>query len=82
VALGQIETCEYRAGAPLHARTIHEYGIAFAGKFCVVAVRTLRREVDAGGWVVNHITPVVPNHISATDLVGDDSGNDDMNVSM
>jgi hypothetical protein len=80
VALGQIETCEYRTGAPLHARTIHKYGIAFAGNFCVVAVRTLRREVDAGGWVVDHITPVSPSHISAMDLVGDDSGKDDMDV--
>jgi len=79
-ALQQIQLRQYRARAPLHTRKIHEYGLAFAGKFCVVAVRTFQREIDAGDWVeLDRGTPVVPKDISETDLVGDDS-DDDMDV--
>jgi hypothetical protein len=80
-ALRQIELRQYRARAPLYTRTIHEYGLAFAGKFCLAAVRTLRREIDAGDWVeVDRGTPVVPNDISETNLVGDDADGDNMDV--
>jgi PD-(D/E)XK nuclease superfamily len=80
-ALEQIQQRQYRARAPLHTRTIHEYGLAFAGKFCVVAVRTLQRKIDAGDWVeVDCGTPVVAKDISDTDLVGDDSDGDNMDV--
>jgi hypothetical protein len=76
-ALRQIELLQYRARAPPDTRKIHEYGLAFAGKFCVAVVRTLQREGDGGDWVeVNRGIPVVPQDISETDLAGDKDGDD------
>ena len=77
-ALQQIEQRQYRARTPSDARRIHEYGLAFAGKIYVTAVRTLQREVDDGDWVeVGHCTAVVPEDLSEVDLLVD---GDDMDV--
>jgi hypothetical protein len=79
VALQQIKHQDYRARAPPGMRKIHEYGLAFAGKFCVVAVCTVQCKVDSGDWVeVNCGTAVVPNSIPEADLQV--SGDDDMDV--
>ena len=75
-ALRQIEELRYRARAPPDVRKIHEYGLAFAGKFCVAAVRTLQREVD-GDWAEVDRGAAVVDHLSKTDLLAD---GDDMDV--
>ena len=49
-ALRQLEDRQYRAGVPLHAEMVHEFAFVFCGKFCVAAVRTLRRN-DKREWV-------------------------------
>ena len=78
-ALQQIEQRQYRAKAPLHTTQLHEYGIAFAGKFCVMAVRTFQREAGTDCWKeVGHQKVVIPEEIPESDLVGgDESGDDD-----
>lgn len=79
VALKQIETRQYRARAPLHTTRIHEYGLAFAGKFCAAAVRTFHRDDGASGWrEVNHDSAVIPDHIP--DVEEDDEDDEDMDV--
>jgi hypothetical protein len=74
-ALKQIESCKYRAGAPLHTTKIHEYGLAFLGKFGVAAVRTLSRHDGYSDWQTeSHQSAVV------TELfpVEEDDGEDEM----
>jgi hypothetical protein len=79
-ALRQIETRQYRARAPLHTTELHECGLAFAGKFCVTAVRSFRRDTGAGDWQeVSYSGTVIPDTIPDTVLGGDDS-DDDMEV--
>jgi hypothetical protein len=76
-ALDHIEECLYRAKAPHHASTIYEYGLAFAGKFCVVAVRTLSRTADGGDWVeIEQKAADVGVDIQQLDLVVDDEDDD------
>ena len=79
-ALRQIKERDYRAGAPPGTRKIHEYALAFAGKFCLAAVCTLEREVDGGDWV--EVKRGTANNISEADLegLGDDDMNEDMDV--
>jgi hypothetical protein len=80
-ALRQLELCQYRARVPPDTRKVQEYGLAFAGKICVAAVRTLQREAGDGDWVeVDPGTAVVPNDILETDLSGDDSDGDDTDI--
>jgi hypothetical protein len=49
-ALEQIKMRQYRTRAPLHTTKIHEYGLEFAGKFCLVAVCTLEHHDGKSDW--------------------------------
>lgn len=62
-ALGQLADRRYRERAPLHATKVHEFVFVFCGKFCIVGVRTLKRnsmknweEVAANSTVVCECT--------------------------
>jgi len=58
-ALTQIEKHRYREGAPLHTKRVHEYAFAFSGKFCVAAVRVLKRNETSDWQEVTSSNPAI-----------------------
>jgi len=51
-AMNQLEERQYYSSLESHITTVHEYGICFAGKLCVVGSRTRTRGDSAMDWVV------------------------------
>jgi hypothetical protein len=72
-ALKQVEDRRNLARAPPHVTEVHEFGVAFSGKFCIAAVRTLVRDSSAGDWVEVKVDTVdVREDILEGDLLVDD----------
>jgi len=72
--LAQLADCRYREPVPRHATKVHEFVFVFSGKFCVAAVRTLKRN-DTEEWEeIAAISTVV-----SESMVGDiDMGEEDV----
>ena len=51
-AMNQLEERQYYSSLESHIPTVHEFGICFAGKLCVVGSRTQARGDSAMDWVV------------------------------
>ena len=80
-ALAQLESRQYRARAPLHVIRIHEFGLAFAGKFCIAASRTFQSAAGDDAWQeVDHKAVVFPKDVSEMVLSDGDADNDKMDV--
>jgi hypothetical protein len=55
-AMEHLESRAYYLTSGKHVTTVHEFGICFAGKLCVVGVRTRTRIKDGTNWIATDCT--------------------------
>src|SRR6202042_1034756 len=76
--LAQLADRRYRERVPRHATKVHEFVFVFCGKFCVAAVRTLKRNVTED-WeqVAADSTVVCECMVDDADMGEEDVGDED-----